>query len=441
MRKHAAALFLVIISLLSLSMPLFAAETEAAEEKLVPPTVDKVKNAVVYNIENDTYIYEKGADEVIYPASTVKLMTAIIAVDALGHDMSREITVPAEAIVGTTGTKVALRRGEVLTVEQLLYALILGGANDAANVLAYEIAGSVEAFTILMNEKAQEFGATHTFYTNPTGMHNPSMVTTARDTAIIATKAYSTSPICEMATAEKFAIEATNKAKRRIIFNKNYYYSTNVEYIYKWSVPRGLNAGYTPEGGNCVVTTGTRDGLTYVVVAMGAEQDDKYIYSYTGAADLLKWAYKAYSYVNVLTTADLICEVPVKLSGSTDYVTLFPSKNVELYLPSDIDPTKDVEIVTNLDIEHFTAPVSEGEKGGTITVYYDGENLGTYDLITHNSVNRDNILYVLDVIGMVTSTRAFKAIAIAAIVVIVGYAAAVVFIRLNRRGGNQNFRF
>ncbi len=434
MKKQLTAILLAATTALSLfvGVSVYAAET-AEEEQLVPPTLDKVKNAVVYNLENDSYIYEKNPDEIIYPASTVKLMTAIIAVDALGHDLSREITVEAEAIVGTTGNNIALRRGEVLTVEQLLHALILGGANDAANVLAYEIAGSVEAFTILMNEKAQEFGAVNTHYTNPTGMHDPSMVTTARDTAIIATRAYNMSPICEIATKEKFAIEKTNKASRRIVFNKNYFYSTNVEYIYKWDVPRGLNAGYTPQGGNCVVTTGTRDGLTYIVVVMGAEQDDMYIYSYTGAADLLKWAYEAYSYIDVLSTSDLICEIPVRLSGTVDYVTLFPSQNVEVYLPSNVDPTKDVELVTELDIDYFTAPVSEGEAAGTITVIYDGKNLGTYELITHNSVNRDNILYVIDVVGMLASTRAFKIIATAIIAVIVGYTAVGIYIRIKRR--------
>ena len=439
MKKHIAAFFLAIISLTTLIIPICASSAQETEEDLTPPKLDKVNAAVVYNIQNDRYIYELNADEIIYPASTVKLMTAIIAVDALGHDLSREITVEAVAIVGTTGNIIALRRGEVLTVEQLLYALICGGANDAANVLAYEIAGSIEAFTILMNEKAQEFGAYNTVYTNPTGMHDPAMVTTARDTAIIATQAYNMSPICEMATVEKYAIEKTNKAKRRIIFNKNYYYSTNIEYIYKWNIPRGLNAGYTPQGGNCIATTGTRDGLTYVVVVMGAQHDDKYIYSYTGAADLIKWAYKAYDYTNVLTTSDLICEVPVRLAGNVDYVTLFPSQNVELYLPADVDPSKDVEFVTNLEKDYFTAPVSEGEVGGTITVIYDGENLGTYDLVTRSSVSRDNILYVLDVVGMLTSTRAFRIIVIAALLAIIGYLAVVVVMKINRSGRNRKY--
>ncbi len=380
-------------------------QTEAAPEVKVeeeinylPPEIVNVNAACVYNIENDRYIYELDADDIIYPASTVKLMTAIVAIEALGSDLSREITVNGGALVGVEGNRVALKNGEVLTFENLLYSLICGCANDAANALAFEVAGSVEAFTILMNEKAKEIGAVNTHYTNVTGMHHPSMVTTARDTAIIATYAYNLAPICEMASVEKFVIPPTNKAKERTVFNKNHYFSTNMEYLYIWKIPRGLNAGYTPEGGHCLATTATRNGLTYVVVCMGAYDDGKYIYSYTEAADLIKWAFNAYSMTNVLATSSLICEVPVRLSSTVDSIGLYPAENVELFLPNGIDISKDISLKWEVNRDFFTAPVSEGEVGGTLTVTYDGQNLGTYELITKSSVSRNNFLYVFDLI-------------------------------------------
>ncbi len=430
MKKRVLFAVLAAIYIISLILPLSAAELDASEEGVLePPVLQNVGTAIVYNIENDRYIYELGADKIIPPASTVKLMTAILAVEALGDDLSREVTVEAGAIVGVTGSNIALKRGEVLTVEQLLYALICGGANDAANVLALEVAGSVEAFVALMNEKAQEIGAVNTVYTNPTGMDDPGMVTTTRDVAIIATYAYKTFPICEIGSVEKYVIPANNKAGERTIFNKNYYFSSHMEYKYIWKIPRGLNAGYTPNGGSCVVTTGHRNGLTYVVAVMGAKSDDQYIYSYTEAADLIKWAYDAYEYTKLLTTADMVCEIPVKLSSRVDYVTLFPSENVELYLPSGLDLNKDLDIDWTLHRDSFTAPVSEGEVGGTLTITYNGVNLGTYDLVTRNSVNRDNILYVIDLVGSVTETSAFRVIAIAATIAIVGYIAVLIFIR------------
>ncbi len=419
------------------------AETEAkAEEEIsyLPPEIVNVNAACVYNIENDTYIYEHDADDVIYPASTVKLMTAIVAIEALGNDLTREITVNGGALVGVEGNRVALKNGEVLTFENLLYALICGCANDAANALAFEVAGSVEAFTILMNEKAKEIGALNTHYTNATGMHHPNMVTTARDTAIIATYAYNLAPICEMASVEKFVIPPTNKAKERTVFNKNHYFSTNMEYLYIWKIPRGLNAGYTPEGGHCLATTATRNGLTYVVVCMGAVDDGKYIYSYTEAADLIKWAFNAYSTTKVLATSSLVCEVPVRLSSTVDSIGLYPAENIELFLPNGIDVSKDISLKWELNREAFTAPVSEGEIGGTLTVAYNGHNLGTYDLITKSSVSRNNFLYVFDLMYDFIISSAFTTVIICAAGFALLYLLALLAAKIIRENNRRNRR-
>lgn len=423
------------------------AQTEAAPEVKVeeeisylPPEIVNVNAACVYNIENDRYIYELDADDIIYPASTVKLMTAIVAIEALGNDLSREITVNGGALVGVEGNRVALKNGEVLTFENLLYALICGCANDAANALAFEVAGSVEAFTILMNEKAKEIGAVNTRYTNATGMHHPNMVTTARDTAIIATYAYNLAPICEMASVEKFVIPPTNKAKQRTVFNKNHYFSTNMEYLYIWKIPRGLNAGYTPEGGHCLATTATRNGLTYVVVCMGAYDDDRYIYSYTEAADLIKWAFNAYSMTSVLATSSLVCEVPVRLSSTVDSIGLYPAENVELFLPNGIDVSKDISLEWEVNRDFFTAPVSEGEVGGTLKVTYDGQNLGTYELVTKSSVSRNNFLYVFDLIYDFVISSAFTTIVICAVVLLVLYILALLAAKMIRDKNRRNRR-
>ncbi|MBQ8249629.1 MAG: D-alanyl-D-alanine carboxypeptidase [Clostridia bacterium] len=405
---------------------------EGEEIILEMPTLVNVDAAVVYNIENDRYIYDLNADKVIYPASTVKLMTAIVAIELLDGDLDREITVPGDALKRVSGNNIALKQDEIMSARELLYALLCGNANDAANVLAYTLAGGIEEFVALMNEKAQELGAVNTHYTNPTGLHDDEMVTTARDTALIAAHAYKTSPITDMSTATVHRFAETNKAGERTLHNKNHFFSTVTEYIYKWDIPRGLNAGYTNEGGYCLATTVARDGLTYVVVTMGAKRDDKYIYSYTEAAKLIKWALYAYEYKTVLSTSDMICEIPVKLSGKTDYVTLFPSHNVELYLPTGTDVDSEIGLEWTLTKDYFTAPVSEGEVGGRVTISYNGMSVGTYDLVTRNSVNRDNILYVLDLIKGVTGTRAFKVIATIAGIGFVGYIAVLAYVTFNR---------
>lgn len=408
-------------------------DTATDEEENPLPVIDHANAACVYNIENERYIFDKDMDKQIFPASTVKLMTAILAVEAFGDDLDRKITATSEALAATQGNNIAIKRDEVLTVEQLLYALICGCANDAANVLAIEIAGSIEGFVVMMNEKAKELGAVNTNYTNPTGMHHPAMVTTAADTALIAAEACKNELIVEMSTVEKYVMEATNKQPQRTIFNKNYYYSSNMEYIYLWNVPRGLNAGYTAEGGYCIATSAARDGLTYIVIVMGARADDEYIYSYTEAAELINWALYAYGYVKLLTTSSMICEVPVKLASKVDYVTLFPSADIELYLPVDVDLSNDVQITWQLTVDSFTAPVSEGEVGGTLTATYKGESLGTYELVTRNSVNRSNILYIFDLLRQLTETSQFRTIVLIIVILIVGYVGVSLLLAYNTR--------
>ena len=459
MKKRIISAFLALACILPLTLPALAEgisppeETSAAEETaapeettspppiansgepeviLEPPTLTNVGSAVVYNIDNDRFIYDLNSDKVIYPASTVKLMTAIIAIELLDGDFDREITVPGGALVGVRGNNIALRRDEVMSARDLLYALLCGNANDAANVLAFTLAGSIEEFVMLMNEKALQIGAVNTHYTNVTGLHDPEMVTTARDTAIVAAYAFKTSPITDMSSIEVYRFPETNKAGERTLYNKNHYFSTATEFIYIWKVPRGLNAGYTAEGGYCLATSATRDGLTYIVVTMGATRDDKYIYSYTEAAKLIKWALYAYEYKKVLTTSDMICEIPVKLSGKTDYVTLFPAENVELFLPTGTNVDEEIGLEWTLTKDYFTAPVSEGEVGGRVSVSYNGVTFGTYDLVTRNSVNRDNILYVLDLIGGVVRTRPFKVIATVAVIAFAGYVGVLVYISVNR---------
>lgn len=441
--KRILSLILALTSIFCFIIPITAQD----EENYDPPELLNISSASVYCVEENRFIYGYNEEKQVYPTSTVKLMVAILAVEALGNDLDREVSVPVEAILNVQGNNIGLKRDELLTVRELLYALICGGANDAANVLAYEISGSIEDFVAKMNEKAAELGAVNTKYMNVSGIHHPAMVTTAKDTAIIAAYAAHSEFICEVSSAEKYVIEATNKSKARTIYNKNCYFATNMEYKYIWSVPRGLNAGYTKEGGYCVATTASKDGLTYVVTVMGASEDDTYIYSYTEAAKLVKWALKAYGYKTVLSTSDMICEVPVKLASKVDYVALFPSELIELYLPIDVNVETDVKITWQLSEEYLTAPVSEGAVAGKLTVTFDdperGDSfIGEYELVTRNSVDRNNFLYIFDLVAGIFDTNAFKIIVVIAILVVIAYFFAAFWIwkRRQRRIAEYNRR-
>ncbi len=442
MKKPIISVFLVLFLTSLFILPVCGSAASESIESNEKPVIKNVGSACVYNVENERYIYNLDSDKTIYPVATVKLMTAILTVEKYGSDMQHEIMVQTEALVDKNGNRypgnrIYLRYGEVLTVEQLLYAVVCGGANDAANVLAVDIGGSIEGFVEMMNQKARDIGAQNTHYTNPTGYHDDAMVTTAKDIALVASYAYGLSPICEMATVDKYVIPAVEgKCDLHTIDNKNYYFSSTVEYKYIWRIaptPRGLSSGMTNQGGYSLVTTMAKEGLTYIVVVMEATRDETTIYSYTEAAKLAKWAINAYDYTKVLTTSDMICEIPVRLSGKVDYVTLFPSENVELYLPTDIDLENDLIMTWELNDHYLSAPIAEGYVAGTLSLSYDGVHLGTYDLVTRNSVNRDNFLYILDLLGDAVRSKPFKIAVIAVAVTGIGYFGALVYTTLKSR--------
>ena len=246
--KHAgipAVALLLAAVLLLLSLPIGAEETDSG----AMPVIDHCIGAYLYNFENDEVLYSVGADERVYPTSTVKLMTGIVAIEELGDDLSRQVTITAEMLSKVAGNNVGLLAGEVVTVEQLLYAMLVNSANDAAMVLAYAACGSVEAFVERMNEKANTLGAYDTYYANPTGMHNDAMVTTVADTAIIAKYAYTLPLFMEIVSTPKYVMEATNLSDYRNIYNRNCLLSKYYNVNYPYPRATGMNAGATTQGG------------------------------------------------------------------------------------------------------------------------------------------------------------------------------------------------
>ncbi|MBQ8696217.1 MAG: D-alanyl-D-alanine carboxypeptidase, partial [Clostridia bacterium] len=171
--------------------------------------VENTEYAFIYNPVFDEVLYESKADKVIYPASTVKMMTGIIAIEYYAGRYDTEITFNAEMLSLTGGTKISYKEGEVLTVEELLYGLLVGNGNDAAYALALSVCPTVDEFVTLMNEKAKSLGAEHTVYANPTGVDDNKAQTTVRDVAKIAAYASSMKEFIKYSSCERYDMEPT----------------------------------------------------------------------------------------------------------------------------------------------------------------------------------------------------------------------------------------
>ena len=350
-------------------------------------------------------------------------MTGIVAIEELGDDLSRQVTITAEMLSKVAGNNVGLLAGEVVTVEQLLYAMLVNSANDAAMVLAYAACGSVEAFVERMNEKANTLGAYDTYYANPTGMHNDAMVTTVADTAIIAKYAYTLPLFMEIVSTPKYVMEATNLSDYRNIYNRNCLLSKYYNVNYPYPRATGMNAGATTQGGYAICATAEESstGLSYLAIVMGADEEDGAIYSYVNAIKLFEWAFQNYDYIEVLSADRIICELPVRLSSTLDYVTLVPSENIEVYLPTTVDVERDIRYSYNTYADTMDAPIATGEEAGTITVLMGERILGSCTLVTTSSVARSEFLYFLARVRQFSQSRFFIATVVAAVVLSIVY--------------------
>ena len=420
--KHAgipAVALLLAAVLLLLSLPIGAEETDSG----AMPVIDHCIGAYLYNFENDEVLFSVGTDERVYPTSTVKLMTGIVAIEELGDDLSRQVTITAEMLSKVAGNNVGLLAGEVVTVEQLLYAMLVNSANDAAMVLAYAACGSVEAFVERMNEKANTLGAYDTYYANPTGMHNDAMVTTVADTAIIAKYAYTLPLFMEIVSTPKYVMEATNLSDYRNIYNRNCLLSKYYNVNYPYPRATGMNAGATTQGGYAICATAEESstGLSYLAIVMGADEEDGAIYSYVNAIKLFEWAFQNYDYIEVLSADRIICELPVRLSSTLDYVTLVPSENIEVYLPTTVDVERDIRYSYNTYADTMDAPIATGEEAGTITVLMGERILGSCTLVTTSSVARSEFLYFLARVRQFSQSRFFIATVVVAVVLSIVY--------------------
>ena len=261
--RRTLLLFLCLILTLSTLMTVAILPTYAEDA----PASSDVGVVLLLNLENNLVLYEKEADTPVYPASSVKIMMGLLACRSLYDRLGETVTVSSAMVAGVTGRSLHLADGERLTVRDLLYAAICGGYNDAAAVVACLSSGSVAAFVEDMNEEAQRLGALNTRYTNPTGLHDPAMCTTARDVAIIAREAYGNDLYMLISSARTYTVPATNVSEERLFTNRNSLISDSSQNYYN-GYCQGMNAGMTDEGGWCVVTVCERNGASNLCIIL-----------------------------------------------------------------------------------------------------------------------------------------------------------------------------
>ena len=410
------------------------------------PQPERIGAAYLYNLENEQIMFEYNAKQQMFPAASVKVMTAVVAYEALRDRMDTTIDITDTMIRGVSGNNIAIEAGERILVRDLLYALLLKGANDAAYVLAHYSHGSPAAFVEKMNEKAAALGMKNTVYTNPTGMHDDLMVTTAEDQFLCARAFCSYEELVTMSSISKHVIEATDHCVTRNLYNRNAFVSKlnsmgTIKYYYEGA--KGINFGSTTEGGDSFVTMASRNGLTYICVILGGEEseDEEDIYAFYAAKALLDYALDGFGYVEVLSTKRLVYDMPVSLCEETDHVMLVPAGSIKSFLPVDTDLESELTYSYTVNCDSLTAPVEEGHQVGYISVYYKDTLLGTQPLVTQSAVKLSTFLSTLEGIKTFTQSKFFICTAIALVVVSVGFVLTKSYLRAKKSKKSRTVRF
>lgn len=339
---------------------LWCAPSAVQAEGTAPPKISAA-SAVVMDAGTGRVLWEKDAHTPRLIASTTKLMTALVALES-GHRLEEVVTVAPEW-AGVEGSSIYLRPGEEITLEALLYGLLLRSGNDAALAIAGHCGGTVEDFVVQMNRKARELGMKDTGFANPNGLDAEGHRSSARDMAILARACLENEKLAKIAATKSITLGT------RTFTNHN-------KLLWRYEGCIGLKTGYTEKAGRTLVSAAKRDGMTLICVTLNAPSD------WADHTALFDWGFANYQARPLSRAGARAGQLPV--SGG-----LSPVCPVELGadLTAALAPGETVETAWELSEAMLAAPVSAGTQVGEIVYYVSSDELARVPLITGRSVS------------------------------------------------------
>ena len=331
----------------------------------VAPTI-KSPAAIVESMDTGKVLYERNAHKRRPMASTTKIMTAILVLES-GVDLSAPVTVSAKAAT-TWEPSVWVRTGDVLTVEQLLYALLLRSANGAAVALAQNDAGSVAAFVDEMNKKAGELGMNDTHFVTTNGLDANGHYSTAADMALLGRYAMKNEKFRELVDTKKYTLSIDGR-QPLLLTNTN-----KLLQQYDWVM--GVKTGSTPNADHCLVAAGTKDGREVISVVLGQPDTDL---CFTESKALLQYGLDQFRHVTLMEKGVTVAEatVPYQMDGKVELIT---DGALETELGADDVVTTKVTVERSLEL-----PITAGETYGHVVASAGGEEIGKVDLVATKS--------------------------------------------------------
>ncbi|WP_303860538.1 D-alanyl-D-alanine carboxypeptidase family protein [Alkalibaculum bacchi] len=333
--------------------------------------------AILMDAETGQVLYDKSAKERLYPASITKVLTAIIALEK-NENLNEKVIIGKDVPyqIASNSSAIYLLPGEVVTLEQLMYALMVESANDAAVAIAEHTAGSVENFAKLMNDKAKELGATDSHFINPHGLHSEDHYTTAYDMALIMKEAIKNPVLRKLMTTSNYIIPETNEQQTRYLWTKNRLYKSEGDEFYNDKVIAS-KTGFTTEAKNTLISAAENNGMSLIAVVLNGQSAS----TYYDTSALFDYGFTSFETSTLIRKDDFVKEQGIeKGSKPLQIVSRSTIKYVKTKNNSD-NINETIKISQNLP-----STISKGDVIGTIEYSVGNEKVGEAQLVAGNEV-------------------------------------------------------
>lgn len=346
--------------------------------------------AILMDAKTGLVLYSKNSDKKVYPASTTKILTAIIAIEKCNLNDMVTVTKSAISTIPPGYSSAYLSEGEEISIKDLLTVFLVHSANDAGYVLAEYISGSIQEFANVMNEKSLEIGCKNTHFTNPSGIHDDNHYTTAYDLSLIAKYCMKNSTFRNFVSLKSCTINSTNKFDIRKYINTNDLINPSSKYFLEDCI--GIKTGYTSEAKNCLISACSKNGLELIGVVLGANQTENGDSArYIDSIALFNYGYSNFS-IKTFAQKDDIMETITIANGTKD------TRDLDLILEDSLSGLikNDAEISNPTIIlnENTSAPIAKNSVVGTVTYTIDNISY-TQNLLASHDVIEDSFLLLI----------------------------------------------
>lgn len=424
MLKKIFSAFLIICLILSSVTTVSAYEPSGIEIT--------AKAAILVSLDTGEVLFEKNADEKVYPASITKIMTTLLILENEKYNPEAKIAMTQDVLdlISGTGSSVSLlKAGEEVSQLDLVYMVLMASYGDCALLAAIYYGGSVENFVNMMNTKAAELGLSGTHYENPIGLHHEQNYTTARDTYKLTATALQNETFKEVCSSTRHTVK-TSMSGERTISTTNFLQDNTTNYYYQYA--KGVKTGYTDEAGRCLVSTASYNGYRYLCAVFGCPANEKK--HFIESKELYRWAFNNFEFKKVADNSNPVAEIGVNLSLDTDFVSLYIEKSFVSVLPKDADDST-ISIVTHLVGESVDAPIKKGDVLGTADIIYAEEVIGTVNLVSNEDVEKSTMLAALRAIKNFFASSYMKVVYVIIAAAILIFIIAV--IKMNSKGSKK----